>query len=340
MSYIFVDTDWTEYDVFKPVHGAAKDWSFLFKEDKNEEDLTNNNWQANWNNILGNIDYVWEMETNAWNNSQEIHKWSEQELSNLDPNNLYNLPEWAIEQPLNKDCETPRWITIRHSESVLAYQQRRDVPEVCNVQKRTCNNWVLDGSFTQPACNETVVYTDTNKSSKNLTSESNNVVTYTTKQVVSHNDTSVKNELVQTPQYAKNDLAEYDKNWKIKNWETQPKTNWDNNNTEWLIWDYSSVEQKNIKHYNCQSPWWEIVQHWQFVRAYEWPYWFTNASCKIELRLCVDWELKWSYTYKDCQYLDITYEEYNNRIVNQVSVHEMEDEERAWFWRWVKNLFK
>jgi len=31
LTYIFIDDDWTEYDIFEPVHWAAKDWSFLFR---------------------------------------------------------------------------------------------------------------------------------------------------------------------------------------------------------------------------------------------------------------------------------------------------------------------
>ena len=322
MSYVFVDTDWTEYDVFEPVHWSAVDWSFLFGKD-----------------------YVWEMDTDTW---EMIHQtsevWAIQEVENIDPNNPFNLPEWAIEKPLPKDCETPRWVTIKHKESILAYQQRKDVPDVCNVQRRTCNNWVLDWTFTQPYCDETVVYVSGNNPSKRTSTESNNTVSYTKKTVVSYNDTSKKSELIQTPKYSKNEWAEYDKNWKLKTGTKQPITDRKNGDEEWLIWEYDSKEQTNTKHYNCKSPWWETVQHWQFVRAYEFPFWFTNASCRIELRLCVDWDLMWSYWYKDCQYLDVTYEEYNrlqaNRNTdNSNNQHEITDKEKRWFWWWVKSLF-
>ena len=323
MSYVFVDTDWTEYDVFEPVHWSAVDWSFLFKKD-----------------------YVWESDMDTW---ETIHPtseaWETQEISNIDPNNPFNLPEWAIEQPLYKDCKTPRWVTIKHKESILAYQQRKDVPDVCNIQRRTCNNGVLDWTFTQPACDETVIYVNSNSSSKKTNSVSSNVVSYTKKQVVSYNDTSVKSELIQTPKYAKNEWAEYDKNWKLKNGEKQPKTDRKNGDEEWVIREYDSKEQINVKHYNCKSPWWEIVQHGQFVRAYEFPFWFTHASCRIELRLCVDWELLGSYWYKDCEYLDVTYEEYNTRIEaskiteNTKNKHEITDKERRWFWWRLKSLF-
>ena len=127
MSYIFVDTDWTEYDIFSPSHWAAKDWSFLFRnEDDPYENSENNesswiNQELSWsdqipqdsqeiqsntwekNNILWNIDYVWDMETSTWDAESEL--WKEQENSNLDPNNPFNLPEWAIE----KTCIQRLW---------------------------------------------------------------------------------------------------------------------------------------------------------------------------------------------------------------------------------------
>ena len=341
MSYIFVDDDWTEHNVFEPIHWSAMDWSFLFKNRNNEEEKQNK-WEK-WN-ILWNIDYVWETDIDTWNSSNQIKETWNSENTHLDPNNPFNLPEWAIEKPLPKDCKTPRGITIKHKESILAYQQRSDVPDICNVQRRTCNDWVLDWSFTQPACNEKVIYTYTNSNDNNKSNkETNNTVSYTKKTVISHNDVS-KNELIQTPKYTKNEWAKYDKNWKLNGWNGQPKTViWSNQET--LIWEDDSIEQVNKWHYNCISPRWEVVQHWQFIRAYDFPFWFTNASCEVELRLCVDWELKWSFNYKECQYLDVTYEEYNNlaELQSDESVnywtHEITNKKRQWFFGWLKNLF-
>ena len=314
MSYIFIDDDGTEYDIFEPTHWSARDWSFLFKWVKGtwetEDEAGNNGWDK-WN-VLWNKDYV---------------GWDEWHTVGSDP---FNLLEWAVEKPLPKDCKAPRWDTVKHNESILAYQQRSDVPDICNVQRRTCNDGVLDWSFTQSACNEKVVYVASKSS--NVSSEwGNNVVSYTRKTVVSHNDVP-KWDLIQTPKYAKNEKAEFDTKWKLKNWEKEPITDWDNNNKYWSIWDYNSEEQINIEYRNCQAPWWEVVQHWQFVRAYEFPFGFTNASCKVGIRLCVDGELKWSFEYQDCEYLDVTYEEYNDRL--QAS------REDSRLRTWVKSVFK
>ena len=320
MSYVFVDVDWTEYDIFEPIHWSSVDWSYLFEKD-----------------------YVWDSDVDTWENIHPTSEiWETQNLSNVDPNNPFNLPEWAIEKPSYKDCETPRWVTLKHKESVLAYQQRTDVPDICNVQRRICNNWVLDWTFTQPACDEKVFYLYGNKSSKQTTSETSNVVSYTRKNVVSYNDKSVQSELIQPPKFAKNEKAEFDKNWKLVTWVKQPITD-RRSGDEWLIVEQDSKEQVNTRHYNCQAPWWEIVQHGQFVKAYELPYWFTNASCRIELRLCVDWELMWSYTYNKCQYLDVTYEEYRNAyepIIELNWEHEITNKEKQGFWWWLRNLFK
>lgn len=312
MRYVFVDSDGNEYDLFEKWHWAAQDRSFLLK------------------------DYVWDSDENQNNETEYNKTWH-----NLNSDNPFNLPEWAIEKPLPKDCETPRWIKLKDKESILAYQQREDVPDICNVQKRTCNDWILDGSYDQPACNEKIVYTY--NSSNNTNKEINNTISYTKKKVVSLNHAS-ENELIQTPKYTKNEGAKFDKNWKIIKWNEPPKTNWDPNDPEWEAWDYNSLEQKNKANFNCVSPRWEVIQHGQFVRAYELPFWFTNASCNVELRLCVDWDLKWSYTFQDCQYLDVTYEEYHNissvqdeEIINLN--HNITDKEQKWFWWWLKNLF-
>lgn len=312
MKYVFIDSNGNEYNLFEKWHWAAEDRSFLLE------------------------DYTWENSENSYSET-----WATGLSHNLNPDNPFNLPEWAIEKPLPKDCETPRWVKIKDKESILAYQQRTDTPDVCNVQRRTCKDWTLDGSFTQPACNEKVQYTY-NKSN-NIDKETEDTSTYTKKAVISRNDVA-KNELIQTPKYTKNEWAKFDKNWKLIQWNEDAITIiW--SNEEPTISEIDSVEQINKTYYNCKSPRWEIVQHGQFIRAYELPFWFTNASCNVELRLCVDWELKWSYTYKDCQYLDVTYEEYNGLSEERQEILYREhwianEEERIWFWWRLKNLFK
>ena len=45
---------------------------------------------------------------------------------------------------------------MEHGASVLAYQQRADAPNICNIQRRSCWNGKLSGSFTQRSCDESL----------------------------------------------------------------------------------------------------------------------------------------------------------------------------------------
>jgi hypothetical protein len=42
-----------------------------------------------------------------------------------------------------ENCITPWETVVKHGESVIAYEQRTDASNVCNAQRRTCNNGVL-----------------------------------------------------------------------------------------------------------------------------------------------------------------------------------------------------
>ena len=80
-----------------------------------------------------------------------------------------DLPEGAVkyilllyqssDQARNKllaeaTCMTPRGYPIDHGQSVLAYQQRADIPGVCKVERRVCLDGKLAGSFIQQHCEE------------------------------------------------------------------------------------------------------------------------------------------------------------------------------------------
>ncbi|NOZ44280.1 MAG: hypothetical protein GXP45_04000 [bacterium] len=41
----------------------------------------------------------------------------------------------------------------------MAYQQREDVNTICDVERRTCHNGILLGSFEQSSCHNDIVYT-------------------------------------------------------------------------------------------------------------------------------------------------------------------------------------
>jgi hypothetical protein len=213
--------------------------------------------------------------TNSWNT-----------LPNVDY--VWTDDEW---HHTYKSCVTPWNMVVQHWEYVLAYQQRTDVPDVCNVQKRVCRDGVLNGTYTQWYCNEKVDYK------------------YTKVQVKEYNKKS-ESELIQPQKYAKYDGAEYDKYWKVNgSWNT-PTTIWDNEIKSWAIKQDKTVHLNEKTHLNCTAPRWDIVIHGQFVKAYASPLWFTDDGCKVELRLCLDWELQWNYAYSKCKYTNISYSDY------------------------------
>lgn len=69
---------------------------------------------------------------------------------------LYGLEKQVQQQVFEgKMCMTPWNYTIEDGDSVLAYEQRADAPFICNIQRRSCKNGKLSGSFVQSSCDET-----------------------------------------------------------------------------------------------------------------------------------------------------------------------------------------
>ena len=69
MTYIFVDENGTEYNIFEQKHGAASDWAFLFDDEINNNNSWTNNSGENNTWYLPNKDYVWsgdDMTNNTW----------------------------------------------------------------------------------------------------------------------------------------------------------------------------------------------------------------------------------------------------------------------------------
>jgi hypothetical protein len=57
-----------------------------------------------------------------------------------------------------KSCTTPRGQVIENKDFVLAYEQREDVATICNIERRICNNGILEGTYSQRSCKENISY--------------------------------------------------------------------------------------------------------------------------------------------------------------------------------------
>ncbi len=326
LTYIFVDQDGNEYNILNNEwHWAADDWSFLFEDENEEADIV----EEEDEEYIPNKDYIWwEENIVAESNDEELEEILEEEVSEEIVDESKDLIEFEIEgEVIYDDCTTPWNNMIKHGESVLAYAQRSDVNTICNVQRRTCNDWVLDGSYEQASCREDVKYE------------------YTRVKVISYNNKKL-GELIQNPKYAKNDSAEFNTDGKINQAEDWADSVW-NNNYENEIQNNQNVELTNKNYTNCVSPRWEVINHGQFVKAYESPIWFVDNKCKVELRLCLDWNLKWNYSYKKCEHKDQTSYDYLawNEDITEPTPELMvdallEEESGNWLFNWIWNLFR
>lgn len=224
---------------------------------------------------------------------------SETQQPILEPTQSYN------------NCTAPWGANVAHGNSVIAYQQRSDDPSTCNIQRRTCNDGVLNGSYTQSSCKEYFGYD--NK----------------TEQVVSYNIPKT-NPLVQPKPTStiQNNTSPINNGGPSSRWFGGSTSN----TTIALVSDYSYVRPdtpangviafSNIGWWSsnsssttrdgttCMTPRWTQVRNGQFVKAYKVNNGFTNLPCEVELRYCVQQELQGSFPFQSCVHNDIAVEDF------------------------------
>lgn len=227
---------------------------------------------------------------------------------------IVELPEWAVRYVVllygmeneikeqvfaEKSCMTPWGYEINHGASVLAYEQRSDAPNVCNIQRRTCKNGKLSWSFTQSSCDE-----NRNGNLKKIPYTVSN-----TEQLGDPIPVIQKiDEYIQPSEDAKNKNAEFDFEGKI-NTHTNPHIIALPKDGE-ISPDPVQVPKEQHPRQFCQTPRGEKVKQWQFTKAYRFQNGFTDIPCKVQLRLCVDGELEGTYQYATCQPRETAYEDF------------------------------
>lgn len=276
MQFVFIDTDSTKYKIFqKGIHGARINWDFLFGSDDDEtpeENTTKDTYPTGYPTQPEDKDYVDDVIDDMKNKLDDI------QIS-----------------PKYKTCKLPRWETIKHNEYVLAYQQRTDEPNICNIQKRHCKNWKLSGSYTQNACKE-------NRSTHDP-DINHHIFTV-------HHKSRNTDILIQS----KNRPNNYDPKIIEKD---IPDTIWENNK-KWGVYEDKKSNLLPEKEYRqCTSPRWDSIQHGQFIRAYQRAKWFNDVKCTVELRVCLEGTLKWSFKYQECKYINDSYESYYSNPDNR-----------------------
>jgi hypothetical protein len=191
-----------------------------------------------------------------------------------------------------QSCTVPRWGTIRHGESVLAYQQRSDDPGTCNIQRRVCNDGTLNGSYTQSSCRELMGFNVQRQEVVTYNVPSNNP--YIQPTPVNNTNTSSSNFSATIPSTSQ---------W----WGTSAGSPLQvNRDPRTISTSTSTVRDGTV----CTAPRGETVRNGQFVKAYRFDRWFSNMPCEVQLRYCVQTNLEWSFAYQSCQHYDIAVEDY------------------------------
>ena len=84
---------------------------------------------------------------------------------------------------------------------------------------------------------------------------------------------------------------------------------------------------------NCITPWGQEIQHGQFIKAYKASIGLIDLPCDVEIRACVNGNLKWSFPYGECKFYNTTYSEYLKAGAPESNTGFM-------FFQWIKWIFK
>lgn len=292
------DDDWTRYSI-KEEYDANNSTLTIEKLDIDSNTPTQNN-NVNNEDLLSAKSFTFT--SDGWVIPILI-PWDELYL-NRNTNNEYDDNfKWRKDSNKNSDsyqdgysdCMTPWWYKIAHWDSVLAYQQMDNAPDICNIERRFCWKGKLSWTYTQQWCsiNENYTYeqwweaTPTQKEK-----EPKYKTTQNPDWTVTVNDTEIGGAFV------------FDKPSQT----STPSYNLSDN----VKPEDEEVDQTKRPTWDCTAPRWEKVKHGQFVQAFRHSNWFSDAPCEAQLRLCTMWDLIWSYTESSCKTWDTSFIDWIN----------------------------
>ncbi len=169
----------------------------------------------------------------------------------------------------HQTCLTPLLTSIHNVEFVYAYDNASNSNSTdCNVQKRSCINGKLSGSYQHKSC--TINTNSTNNSLIHITSLPSTIFQGMP--------------LVSLPYVRPISESVYD-TFRLNYNNSQSSSNW---------W------QNYIEFADCTTPRWTSIKHHKRVIAYRLPTETANSLCNPEPRVCRDGILWWTYTYPSC----------------------------------------
>ena len=201
------------------------------------------------------------------------------------------------------DCMTPWWYKIKHWDSILAYKQMDNAPDICNIERRFCWKWKLSGTYTQQWCSINKNYTYEQRWEAEVSATKqwwNSGSSPSTSKGTSRSDSKENNVWTTTDKNSETSwVAVFDEPNGIY---TDFTWNSDNIRSE-----DEEVELSERPHRNCTTPRWEKVKHWQFVQAFKHKNWFSDMPCEAQFRLCTIGDLMWTYTEPSCKTWDTSF---------------------------------
>lgn len=187
-------------------------------------------------------------------------------------------------------CMTPWWYKISHWDSVLAYKQMDNTPDICHIERRFCRKWKLSWTYTQQWCSINKNYTYEQRWDVKVENEKKEEFKWWVKQNSDWSVTVKDSEI-----------------WWAFVFDKLNDTYSDFSNSDNVKTEEPWVEQTTRPHWNCTTPRWEKVNHWQFIQAFKHENWFSDAPCEAQIRLCTMWKLMWTYTESTCKTWDTSF---------------------------------
>lgn len=236
------------------------------------------------------------------NKSKTITAYTDSDYNNKSNNNESeeSTNKWITIIDNYAECYTPRWYSIEHWDSVLAYKQLDNAPDICNIERRYCWNGKLSWTYTQQWCSVNKNYTYNSRWEAEVSQgqkEGQKEIKWWARQNPDWSVTVKNSEIwwafvFDRPNRSKTDFISGDSDNIVKE-------------SEW-------IEQTSRPYRDCTAPRWEKIKHWQYVYAYKHSNWFSDSPCEVQLRLCSMWELFWTYKESRCKTRDTSFIDWVN----------------------------
>ena len=241
-------------------------------------------------------------------------------MSNWNSDSNTNWKWWIEIIDSYASCMTPWWYKISHWDSVLAYEQIGNNPGLCNIERRFCWKWKLSWKYIQQWCRMDSNY-ETEERWNNEYDDNSKTKQYVWNSWNKWNSWSAWNAWNIWDEWNSRETSNVAVNIDEEIWgefvfdrPSKRHTEFEDNEDNIVVKE--EVDQTTRPYWNCTTPWWEKVEHGQFIQAFKHANWFTDAPCETQLRLCSMWELAWTFQQSSCKPRDVSFIDWINWVTD------------------------